>query len=177
MGKANQAALIRACLILCRNWFVEDRPSGTNRLGSYEEYSRVMGGILDAAMIPDFLTNATKIGSGERESPRWTALVEAWWTKWRDMLTTAGDLYAIIQGDPSAEPPIPGNADLQIAFADILGDGRVLSQKQRLGHSLAKQEGRVWGGYRIVRSEARGPNKTPAYRLSPMHAANQSEGV
>jgi hypothetical protein len=163
----NRRELLRACLILCQNWIAEDRPAGRQAFGSYDHYARVMGGILDAAPVPGFLENRPKATGKDRESHRWPALVEVWFAERKSMTTSITQIYDMIFGAPSKEGRGGGNPDLQVMFADILGDGKELSQKQRLGHAVAKQQDRVWAGHRIIRSSALGPNKTPLYRLAP----------
>jgi hypothetical protein len=152
---AHQKDLLRACLILCRHWFVEDKPAGKYTMGSYEEYARVMGGILDCAGIPDFLGNRTKKAGKDRESLRWGALVEAWHAAREKLVTSTADLHTIISG----------NEDLTSAFAEIM-EGSLLGQKQKLGKALQKQEDRIWGKWRIVRSAAKGHGGTIIYRLA-----------
>lgn len=55
--KNNRRELIWACQILVLNWVQQGRPDGKAYMGSFDEYSRVMGGILDAAGITGFLEN------------------------------------------------------------------------------------------------------------------------
>lgn len=165
-ARKNRRALLRACLILCQNWFAEDKPPGKQVMGSYEDYARVMGGILDAAMVEGFLGHRIKASAGDRESIRWKALVEAWYAKFGMMTTSAGQLHDMIfVGDPTANPPTPGNIDLQVSFADVFGDGKPLSRKQKLGNALAKYQDRVWGDFRIVQSTAKGPGGVILYKL------------
>jgi Domain of unknown function (DUF3854) len=149
--------LLRACLILCQNWIAAGRPPGQQTMGSYESYARVVGGILEAAGIPGFLQNRAKVTGKDRESTRWPALVAAWQGQRGRRLTSGGDLWEIVTGDP----------ELALAFADILGDGKELSQKQRLGRQLAKQQDRVWGEFRIVRGSAKTLTGSPLYRVVP----------
>jgi hypothetical protein len=52
----NRATLIRACIILIRNWFACGRPAGTRTLGSFESWARVIGGILECAGIAGFFS-------------------------------------------------------------------------------------------------------------------------
>lgn len=154
---ANRVALLRACLTLCRNWLVEDRTPGRQVMGSYEEYARVLGGILDAACVPGFLANRKRGMGKDRESLRWAALVEVWAREIGAVTTAASHLYDIIVA----------NRDLNISFADIMGEGKELSQKQKLGNALQKQLGRVWGNHRIIRSAQKGTGGTVRYRLVP----------
>jgi hypothetical protein len=64
---------------------------------------------------------------------------------------------------------VKASPELQVEFADILGDGSVLSQKQRLGNALRKQEDRVWGDLRIIRSDQKTGRGSLLYRLAPRH--------
>jgi hypothetical protein len=133
--------LVRACLTLCQNWIAQGKPEGKKTLGSYEVYARVLGGILEAAEVAGFLDNKVKPVDRDQTSSCWPALVAAWWRERDTRLTSAGDLHNLIGQ----------NTDLTEAFADVLGDGQSSSQKKRLGKALARNEDRVWGGFRIVR--------------------------
>jgi hypothetical protein len=53
----NRAAMIHAALTLARHWFATGQPKGTWRLGMYESWSEVIGGILAAADIKGFGDN------------------------------------------------------------------------------------------------------------------------
>jgi hypothetical protein len=157
-----------------------DRPGHAARppdLRLYEDYARVVGGILDAAAITGFLANRIQGRSPDRESLRWAALVEKWAQERGQKPTSAADLHALIffekPGVWDAEgnvidPGIAADINLQVAFADILGEGKELSQKQKLGHALRKQEDRVWAGHRIVRSGAKGLGGTLLYKVVPL---------
>jgi hypothetical protein len=58
----NRAELARAALVLCRNWVQAGSPSGyTGRRGSFEEWERVVGGVLAAAGISGFLDDLDEI--------------------------------------------------------------------------------------------------------------------
>ena len=161
----NRPELLRACLVLCQNWIAKGRPPGSRTMGSYESYARVVGGILEAAGIGEFLGNRAAVTGKDRESTRWPALVVAWEREKGRLATSGGELWEIIRGD----------ADLSVAFADILGDGKELSQKQRLGHQLAKQQDRVWSGLRIKRCTAKTTSGSPLYRVVPADEAADLE--
>jgi hypothetical protein len=162
---SNRVALLRAGLILCQHWIAEGRPDGKQVMGSYEHYARVMGGILGAAGVAGFLANRGGEKGKNRESIRWPALIAAWHKDYGSLATSTGQLYDLIFGEPTKGGHVGGDPELQIAFADILGDGKELSQKQRLGNALAKQEDRVWGTFRIQRSATLGSGGLVLYRL------------
>jgi hypothetical protein len=156
--------LLTHCLTICQNWIAEGCPKGTKTMGSYEVYARVMGGILESAGIIGFLDNLKTVSSktSDRESMRWRALVSAWVKAYPSKPVTAGEVFDLIFG-VGADVGIP---DLQVAFSDIIGEGSVLSRKQRLGHALAKQVDRIWADRRITLSSVKSRGSSPTYQLS-----------
>lgn len=154
--KENRRDLVRACLTLCQHWFAEGCPSGSQIMGSYEVYTRTMGGILDACGIDGFLRNRPRAVTRDMESDRWGALIEAWYNARQRSPISTGQLHEIIRE----------NSELSEAFDDLLGDGGQISQKARLGKALQRHENRVWKGHRIVRVlGTRTANKTAVWKL------------
>lgn len=155
----NRAALTRACLVLVRNWVARGRKPGRATMGSYESYAKTMSGILEAAGVSGFLENRPKPKAGrDRESLRWPQLVEAWHRERGTMATSTGQLYDMVFGEP-------GDRELSVSFADIVGEGKELGRKQKFGHAIGKQDGRVWGEWRIARSSQVSRSGVPLYRL------------
>jgi hypothetical protein len=175
--RQHRLSLLNACLTLCQHWIRKGRPVGSVCMGSYESYSRIMGGILEAAGVPGFLANRSKAAQKDRESVRWPALIRAWHQNFGGQIVSASDLHGLIFGAYYSEDrSYPGIADLQVAFADIVGDKSPLSQKQKLGRAMAKQEDRIWAGFRIIRSESVSATGNIAYHLkSVKNNDNQSD--
>lgn len=167
---ANRRELLVACLILCRNWFARGCPAGSRSLASYENYARVMGGILEACGVEGFVSNQVRPGSSNQASARWPALVEVWWRIHGTKPTGVGQLHEMITGDGPAMGS--GYPDLQEAFAEELSGPTAISQRQKLGHVLRDQKDQVWGDKRIVLSTAKGRGGALLYRL-----ADRSEKV
>lgn len=69
--RENRGRLVWACLTLVRNYLASGKPSGVRDKGSYSQWARVMGGILEAAGIRGFLENeaAMKARSSSSEDP------------------------------------------------------------------------------------------------------------
>jgi hypothetical protein len=161
--------LTRASLIICQNWIAKGKPTSEKTMGSYEQYARIMGGILEAANINEFLENQPKLLQQDKDSLRWPPLLYKWWRSDQKKPFRTCDMYVHIHTYLFGEQ-----------FADVLGDKSELSQKQRLGHALSKQEGRVWGPFhdengkevmpavRVVRSDARGAKGETLYVLEPV---------
>lgn len=147
--------LLVACLTICRHWIAEGRPAGSEVIGRYEAYAQTMGGILGSIGVEGFLANRKGLMGRNPQGTQWKALADAWKEKHGLGLVTAGDLWGTITG----------SSDLQVAFAEVLGDKSVLSQKQKLGKALEKQTNQVWGEWRITRSTAKPRNGSALYRL------------
>ena len=91
----HRAELIRACIILVRNWLALGRPDGGRSLGSYETWSRVMGGIIEAAEIPGFLvetSESTDDSTNNQDANRWNPFIEGWWEKYHEASVSPKDL-------------------------------------------------------------------------------------
>lgn len=112
--------LIHAALSLIQNWVVRGRPAGNERLGSFESWAEVMGGILDAAGVKGFLGNLDSLhDAADEEGSLWREFVGMWWAAHRDEPMRVADLAHLCR-----------TADLMTA---VLGDASERSQSTRLG--------------------------------------------
>jgi hypothetical protein len=132
----NRGRLIWAALILTQYWVAQDRPPPTLKpLGSYEEWSMVVGGILQAAGIEGFLTNLEEFYEiADHEGTLWRAFVVQWWVKFRSQSVGVSELL-----------PLAFDMD---GFA--LNQATERGQRTAFGSQLRKQRDRVIGDYRIV---------------------------
>ncbi len=136
---AHRGKLIAAALTLIQAWLVRGRPRATHQLlGSYESWSRVMGGILETAQIPGFLSNLTIFYDHivDDETEAWHALVTAWWRRHGDKPVGVQDVWALTLGHRGV--------DLD------LGDKGERSQRTRLGKMVGRMRDRIFGGYRVT---------------------------
>jgi hypothetical protein len=168
-ARQNRLALVRACLTLVQRWIAIGKPPGTSPpLGTYEEYTQTMSGILEAVGIHGFLANRETKIRRNLDVERWSALVGAWHQAREEFLASTKEIHEIIQK----------NDDLAIAFNGILGDGSELSQRQRLGRALADMDDRVISyqvdkdspriARRIVRSDSTTAGKTSLWKLEEL---------
>jgi hypothetical protein len=100
---------------------------GNYTLGSYEEWARVMGGILDYIGVPGFLGNLSandEVNSAEAE---WRGFVRLWWDSFQDNELTIKELY--------------GLAMEHELLNSVMGEGQCMSQRTKLGLAL-RQEAR-----------------------------------
>jgi len=92
---ATRSTLISAALTLIRHWVCEQRPDGSEAMGSFEPWSRMIGGILGCAEIHGFLTNrATFRRSNDAESQEQRAFIECWADQHADHYVRPGQLVA-----------------------------------------------------------------------------------
>jgi len=139
--RQNRPALVHSALTLIQNWIALGQPPPSLRpLGGFEQWSRIIGGILSAAGIADFLGNA--------ETFRQRADLDA--TDWRRFI----EEWAAAHGtDPVSTTELRPIAEGLIAHA--LGSGNEHSQQIKLGYALKKRVGQVFADWRIEDAEYR----------------------
>jgi putative DNA primase/helicase len=118
----NRGRLLQAAMILLRAWDVADRPKGDATLGSYEQWSAVMGGILKVAGIEGFLDNRARFHDrADRESSAWSAFVAAWRARFGESHVGTKDLWQLLaQVDPPCDLGNGGDRSQHIRFGDSL---------------------------------------------------------
>ncbi len=134
--------LVAAVLTLARGWIAAGRPPGDIHLGSFEEWARVIGGILKVAGVTATLANIEDLYErSDVEGSMWREFVEAWWSQYSSQLVKPSDLREFcIQRD---------------LLSPVLGDGSERGQVTKLGNALRKIEDRVFNDLKIVRTKGR----------------------
>jgi len=88
----NRGRLIWAALTLIQAWVVAGRPAFRGRLlGGFDDWSRVMGGVLETVGIPGFLGNLEEFyAEVDEETEQLREYLGVWWTRMQDkpMLST-----------------------------------------------------------------------------------------
>lgn len=150
-AKENRATLLHAALTLIQNWLARGRPPGSGRLGSFERWSEVMGGILAAAAVPGFLGNLESLyETADTEGGMWREFIIAWWGAHQDAPVRVAELAKLCAAGDFMEP--------------VLGEGSEKSQHIRLGRALQRARERVFGEHR-VEATTDAHTKRPVYRL------------
>jgi hypothetical protein len=127
--KEHRAGLVWAALTLGQAWIASGEPASGKRLGMFEDFARVMGGILDVAGIHGFLENQTEFyDSADTENIAWHAFLGEWWKKHSTKEVAASDLFAIAQTELGPQ----------------LGEGGEKSQQTKLGLMLSRNRDRVY---------------------------------
>ncbi len=138
---ANRPALVWAILTLVAAWVSDGRPPGKCKpMGSYESYTAVMGGILEVAGYPGFLTNRVRFEAAARDDGEdYGPLIEEW-----AEVIGVGFSTALRAGEILSQLPIAGE------YVDMNATAR----PKRLGDLLRPIRGRPMGKY-ILRGEKR----------------------
>ncbi|HVY61329.1 MAG TPA: hypothetical protein VHF22_06730, partial [Planctomycetota bacterium] len=139
---ANRGAIIAAILTVVRGWLVAGAPRGTTRLGSFETWSEVLGGILAFAGIDGFLDDRDELfARADEEDGEWHPFVIAWNAKVNDFPRKPVELAQFCEREGLLETFLAAPQEKQGAKA------------MRLGRALRAREGRIYEGFRIVRIE------------------------
>ena len=137
-----RATLAWCALVLIQDWLAKGRPEPKAKpLGSFESWTRVIGGIVENAGFEGFLGNLDELyEQSDAEGAALRAFVAAWWDKYQSNEVTVAQLYQIVDDQ---EDPI----DLD------LGRGKSdQSRKVRLGILLKKNRDRQFGELRLTKA-------------------------
>lgn len=135
-AKENRGLLVRAILILITNWIAKGRPCGTARLGSFERWSSVIGGILEVNGIRGFLGNLEELyESSDKEGIAWRAFVGCWFVHFGNAKKSLAELFELCEKN-----------DL---MSDLIGDGAQRTKTNKLGNALNQARDRVVGTHKI----------------------------
>jgi hypothetical protein len=136
-AKTNRAQLVWAALTLAKAWIVAGRPAFEGKaLGTFESWSKTMGGILAVASIGGFLSNLDDFyADSDAETSARRAFVEAWWERFGSQGVGAAQLWdvALILAEPLD-----------------LGEGSIQSQKIKLGNLVRQLRDRQFGNLRVT---------------------------
>jgi hypothetical protein len=87
----NRSKLVHAALVLVKSWVAAGRPVFTAiKMGSFESWAEIVGGILEVAGVPDFLGNLDTAAKGaDFEAREWREFIGEWWQLRQDQPTHA----------------------------------------------------------------------------------------
>jgi hypothetical protein len=159
-AKENRAALVTALLTLARAWFAAGQPTAANvpQLGSFEDWTKIIGGILAHCNIPGFLANLENLyNEADEENGQWEAFLTVWYKTFGSDWKTVKQLSdEIIKDADSAEDA--ADSDLALALPDPLQldlKEKPNSFSIRLGKALEKRIETCYGdsNFRIERDK------------------------
>jgi hypothetical protein len=135
--RERRPSVVAAMLALVRGWLAGGSPEGEPLLGSFESWSRTVGGILGSAGVTGFLADRHEaIELADPEEAEWRGLVELWASRYGTDPIGGGDLLAL-----AAQARL-FNLDPQSANQP--------RERARFTRALARRRDRVYGPWRIT---------------------------
>ena len=99
-AKEQRGRLVHAVLVLVKAWIARGKKPGTQVMGSYEDWASTVGGILDIAGVPGFLSNAAKKRARvDGDVAEWKAFCAAWFEEHAMGVVAVRELYALAQDE------------------------------------------------------------------------------
>jgi hypothetical protein len=93
----HRGRLVWAALTLGQAWLAAGRPMGKQKLGMFEGWAAIIGGLLDVAHVPGFLANISEFyDQTDIEGQLIRGFVEAWWEHYRSAVVTGNELYELV---------------------------------------------------------------------------------
>jgi|GEM_PF-2782146 len=153
----NRGRLVAAALTLVRAWINDGMVPWPGRpLGSFESWSRVVGGILDRAGVGGFLENLDQLyEDADVENNIWREFVIAWWTAHGDERVGTATLFPIAE---------------KIDGLDLGKSDKERGQRTALGAKLRSKKNAVVADYKIT--PAGTANGASLWRLIPTKRSN-----
>ena len=137
----HRGELVGAALTIARAWHDAGRPKAQNvpKLGSFEEWTEIIGGILQYAGVEGFLGNLEALyDKADEGSAEWEAFLEEWRRQRGEDKITVKALAKLIDEEKSLQDALPGD----LSEARDKGEG---SFTRRLGKAIAKRAGTRYG--------------------------------
>ena len=142
---AQRGELLWSLLTICRSWFAAGQPAYTGTvLGGFEQWTAIIGGILEHAGLPQFLGNQNSLyADTDADSDNWCAFLEQW--------------HGVFADQPVAIKTLVTQAaayeGLQAALVALFGklDLTAMSTAQKIGLLLRSKRDAVFGQYRLER--------------------------
>jgi len=159
----NRRALVEAALTMVSAWVHAGQPYSGRKIGSFENWTRVIGGILQFCGIEGFLQNREKFYEhADEENEMWRAFVKGWWSAFATEPVTAKALYGLCEEN-----------DLMVS---VRGDKTERSQQTRLGKALKSARDRTISDFRIGITWTRNSSGNPVsgYQLIRLEASDES---
>lgn len=156
--RSNRNELVTACCTLIRAWLEKGKPKFSGKAkGSYEAWTNVMGGILEASDIAGFLQNENEMFNKTINANELMAdFVKAWWTKFHEDRTgecsvSSGQLFKLASySDDDMENR---SGEWTNLLGDMLGTGKQRARQTKLGIILREMSDKVIGNYKICQGK------------------------
>jgi hypothetical protein len=140
-ARDHRGELLAAVLTIWRNWIAKGKPEAPAGMGSFDRWSRAVGGALQAAGVEGFRTNTAGWLSDADDDDGWGDHLGQLRTRFGDKWFTVADVAEAIEAGFLKRPPLKRDPD------------KTLSQALAYGYRKIRE--RWHGDMRLVRSESR----------------------
>jgi putative DNA primase/helicase len=146
----HRAELVWAVLVIVNEWLASERRAAKcKRLGSFEQWSNVIGGILETVGITGFLENQELLYEAtDAEGATFKLFVEAWWEEFEEQQVSMDQLFPVAQSMDAFE--LHGRSEQ--------------AQRVSLGRQIASHRDRIFGDWRVTSAGKR--NRAMLWRLT-----------
>ena len=190
--EAHRSEILTALMVFVKKWFADGKPAGEEVMGSYSEWTRVVGGILKSVKVEGFLENAEelyeqvdteheawveffgawadKVGAYDEKSEMWGYFSDGQWITVDGSAVGIKDVFSLASHTDSKD-------DLEgLGLLDgLLGRGDEHARRINLGRILNKHKDRVFGPYRLERIREKVKHAIQ-YRLVVVKPMGESSG-
>jgi hypothetical protein len=184
--RETRGALVAAVLTLARHWVALGQPPGAGVpvFGGFEDWSRVVGGILAAAGFTHFLGNADEMrAEANADHAAWVRLLAVWHEKFDTAPVGVADLMKATEPQWVRKGP-PGSLECEenTTFRDAVRDAcPKLDIKDKyfaahLGRQIGYRKNCVFGAWRVVRESVDRHVKSNRWQLEPAGRASSASG-
>jgi putative DNA primase/helicase len=111
-AKDHRGELVWSVLTIVRFWIANGSPKSEQSLGMFEEWTMIVGGILETAGIPGFLGNLDEFYErSDAEGSEWREFVRRWWNEFRDQTVGVTDLFSRVAANQDTGIYLPQPTD------------------------------------------------------------------
>ena len=146
----NRGRIIAAILTIARAWYEAGKPQDNDLpvFGSFEEWTRIIGGMLAYAGVYGFLANLDSFqDEADYETQQWARFLQALRDQYGDETFTTADIATLVLYDPSPGVTAIAENPLADTLPDYVTSNRVKSSqdfKHSLGIAFTKRKGTVY---------------------------------
>ncbi len=163
--RQNRGAILGALLVLARSWYTAGEPKADVRsLGSFEDWTVKVGGILQHVGIQGFLGNmAESYERMDESTPAWESFLTAWFEDSQERTLTVAQLIERIRNCAALIEALPDELADQWA-AQANGTAKS-SFARRLGKALAARQDVIYSNLKLVRGPRDTHGKVSTWRV------------
>jgi len=140
----NRGRILAAILTLARGWIQAGRPKGDSPvIGSFEEWSKIIGGILYFSGITGFLGNLDEMyDESDTDTPQWEAFLTTWKEIFNNRAVTVAELTDRIEAERKSSRNEGDNRLIDSLPGSLVGEiDKRAAFVRTLGRNLARRNG------------------------------------